>query len=1147
MMSVRARRCGVVGITLAVHLASGAIVLVGGNLLAQGSVAARDTRPESDVARANAMRANAILDRKVTLHMRGVSVRAAVDSAAQIAGARIYYETRVFDDCVTPVSIRADSTPLRLVLAQVLASTHLHVVPITNGGLSVQRTDNEASRGGIISGTVTAATSHRPIRGVTVTLDDSGATVRTDDKGHFVLNGVPAGEHRVVARAVGFTRATKRVTVTDDQTVTLDVVLDASTVNTLDQIVVTATGEQRYRELGHVVATINADSLVKNAPITSVAELLTARVPGLQVITSNGGMAGGEVALRLRGQTTTTLDPQPVVIVDGVRYKSTNAIVDASNGATAFEDLRPFGAEPRSPLNDLNVNDIEKVEVVKGPSASTLYGPDAANGVILITTKRGKAGKTQWHVYAHPRLSDISSQRTLRPSTGYWGWGHDPSTGQTVQYSCTLVSQFYGGCVLDSVGVAPSASTLPDVQVIAKTRPQWQYGADVGGGTDVLHYFVSGGYDSQTGSLTIPPLMAKALRQQLGTSTLSDAIRNPNVQQTLTVHSNVLATPNTKTAVGLAASYSQGLQRSMNANIYQQSGSLGYGGVFMPGCSQTDSTRYCVPPDYSSGVVFIRTSEQHIHRFDGNVNGTVHPFEWLNLNGTAGIDLDGTIDRAIQPRGSSDANDPGQIRDYRRDNTGRTVTFGGTALAHPGRFSFRSSVGTQYTYTHLDGLNSSGFNLAPGSSSISTATRLIVHQLWSEAVTLGSYGEEVLGMNDRLFLTGALRLDGATSFGDAYHARPYPKVGLSWIASEEPFMPKIPGVDELRFRYSFGAASRYPTSAMKLGAIGSNPVVINGQTYNIYDRSLLANPDLRPERSREAEYGSDATLFAGTTNVGLTWWRRRTTDQLQVLRDPQGVPSRWGNVGTVSASGVEATVDARLFETRMARGSLQFTYAYNTSKLLSLGSEIPVSNGGGDEYRVGYPLGSTFDNPIIGVADTVGGVADGIVLPNEIVLDSVTRFLGVFYPPHTFTLTPMVNVFGDRVRLSTMFDRQTGFIVQNAQDPGAFTKALLVKGYPLLEQARYLGYHGFYERGDFTRWREFTVSTDLPTRLMRLAFMSRGTINFSVRNLALWTHYDGSDPESTPGAGTRGHSSNTAGATGIPLARSWSISFDFTP
>jgi len=1093
----------------------------------------------------------ALFARPVTVVIKKLSLKQAIDAIASDAGIAVFYDSDLLGAETRRVTARFEKTPLRQAFDQLLTGTALTTIPVGAAKVAIVQASHihRADDGGI-SGVVTDAKGKRKLAGVVITLDDSVARARTDDAGEFHFAHVAAGTHRLTARLIGFNRQMKIVTVADDATASVSFAL-TTTVNTLDQVVVTATGEQRYRELGHVVATINADSLVKNAPITSVAELLTARVPGLQVITSNGGMAGGDVALRLRGQTTTTLDQSPVVIVDGVRYRSNNSVVDANGGfgATAYEDYRPFQAEQRSPLNDLNVNDIEKVEVVKGPSASTLYGPDAANGVILITTKRAKAGKTEWHVYAHPRLQDISGSRDIRPPTGYWGWGHDPNTGQTVQYSCTLVAQYaYNACIQDSVGIAPSAATLPGLQVISKTRPQWQYGADVGGGSESLRYFLSGGYDSQVGSLQVPPLAAKVLERELGTARLSDALREPNVQRTYSVHSNVSFNPNVRTSLVLSSIYTQSLQRSMDASIYRQLGSMGSGGVLPPGCSQSDSTRYCVSPDYTDGGAYLRTAEQHSQRLTGNVTGTYRPFEWLNLNSTIGLDLGGSIDRGLVPQGSTDPNFPGQVEDYRRDNTGRTATIGATALAHPGRFSFRSSVGSQYTYNHLDGLNAMGLYLAPGSSSIATATYQNIRQLWNETVTLGSYGEEEIGLNDRLFLTGSLRLDGSTSFGDSYHARPYPKVGLSWIASEEPFLPKIPGVDELRFRYSFGAASRYPTSAMRLGSIGSNPYHFpNGQIYNIYDRGMLANPDLRPERSREAEYGTDATLFGGSTNVGVTWWRRRTTDQLQQLRDPQGIPARWGNVGTVSASGVEATVDARLFETRMARGSLQFTYSYNTSKLLSLGSEVPVSNGGGDEYRVGYPLGSTFDNPIIGVADTVGGVADGIVFPNEIIRDSVTRFLGVFYPPHTFTLTPMVSLFGDRVRLSTMFDRQTGFIVQNAQDPSAFSKALLVKGYPLLQQARYLDYHGFYEPGDFTRWREFTVSTDLPVRFMHAVFMKRGTINLAVRNLALWTRYNGSDPESTPGAGGRGHSSNIVGATGIPLARSWSISFDFTP
>jgi len=136
--------------------------------------------------------------------------------------------------------------------------------------------------------------------------------------------------------------------------------------------------------------------------------------------------------------------------------------------------------------------------------------------------------------------------------------------------------------------------------------------------------------------------------------------------------------------------------------------------------------------------------------------------------------------------------------------------------------------------------------VAPGSTSITAAQQKGVEQQWAETASLGMYGEEVVGLNDRLFLTGSLRLDGSTTFGDSYTPRPFPKAGVSWIVSDEPFMQQLhlPGLDELRLRSSFGAASRYPTSMMKYGRIQNQYVFTNGQNFPGFDRALLANPTL---------------------------------------------------------------------------------------------------------------------------------------------------------------------------------------------------------------------------------------------------------------------------------------------------------------
>lgn len=1099
---------------------------------AQTTVAAHDNTPTLDTRAAEA-----VLERPVTVDLSHVALRRAVDAVATLANARVFYKSEIFTSYTTPVSIHAVHVPLRKVFADILAGTRLRVVPAANGALSIEEGDaRESAQQGGLTGTILDARTKRPISGASVWLDDSMHATRTDDRGVYHFASASVGTHRLLVRAVGFARQVRVVSVLDGQSKVIDFTLESS-VNTLDQVVVTATGAQRYRELGHVVTQLNADSLVRSAPITTMAQLLQSRVPGLQVMTGNGGVAGGDVALQIRGQSTLNLDPQPIIIIDGVRYRSDNAVLGTAQGfgASMVEDQRPTGAIQRSPLNDLNVNDIESVEVVKGPSASTLYGPDAAGGVIVITTKRGQTGTNKWSFYLHPNLATITHQAN-RPQVGYWGWGHVPSSGALYQGSCTLANEYYGQCIQDSITVAPTAEAIPDLAVIARQRPQWQSGAGVSGGVDRFHYYFSGGYDSQVGSLEIPPAMAKLLVARLGESALSDEVKTPNSQQTISVRSNVSVDVNKESSIQFTLGYTRALQRQINMNAIVGTEERG---PVQPGC--TDITT-CTS-DYEGA--FIQSTKLTGDRFTGGVDGTVHPLAWLTLQGTLGLDLDNTIDRMIDPKGGTASYDQGLIQDYRRDNTDRTGRLNATARSHQGRFSFQTTLGTDYHYTNLDGLNLTGQNLAPGSESITSASYFQTQQLWSEIVSLGTYGEEVLGVNDRLFLTGSLRYDGSTSFGDGYHPRPFPKLGLSWIASDEPFLKNIPGLDELRFRYSYGASSRYPTSQMKTGTIGSSQWTLASTSVVSYSRDLLANPLLRPERSRESEYGADATTLTGHMDIGLTWYHRRVADMIQITADPQGLPSQWSNVGTVVSHGWEATVTARLLETRTVQASLVLTGNFDTNKLVSLGTG--ATNNGCNYFcaQVGHPLGSIFDKPIIGVADTVGGGPDGIALDPEIVYGPY-QYLGVTTPSHTYTANPSVSFLSGRVRLSTLLDRSTGFLVPDPLLAYGLTTDALLAGTPLIRQARTLTAAHNYVSGDFTRWRELSLSTDLPERFVHLALLSRGTVSFYVRNLALWTRDRSGDPESLPGLGGAAIG-GVVSAPGITQPRSWSISFDFVP
>jgi len=329
---------------------------------------------------------------------------------------------------------------------------------------------------------------------------------------------------------------------------------------------------------------------------------------------------------------------------------------------------------------------------------------------------------------------------------------------------------------------------------------------------------------------------------------------------------------------------------------------------------------------------------------------------------------------------------------------------------------------------------------------------------------------------------------------------------------------------------------------MKLGSLSASSVTLYGQNQSVFVRSTLANPDLAPERTRESEFGIDATVVRNVV-VGLTWYSRRTLDQLQNLGNPTGLMPIWANTTSIAAHGFEATVTVPIVNTPAIHGDLLFAYSYGTDRLLGLGAVT------GTSYRVGYPIEAVFGKPILAVLDTIGGHADGIVFPQEVVRDTASRFLGVSIAPRTYTLTPTATLLGGHLRLSALFDRQSGLLVFNSYPMQCIYNGLclgaFLKTAPLREQAKYAqGYTllwDFYVPGDFTRWREANVTVDLPSRILHFVHFSHGEVSLQGRNLLLWTKYSGTDPES------RNLGPISPEANGIPQARTWAVRFDVTP
>lgn len=275
-----------------------------------------------------------------------------------------------------------------LAVAMVLTLPHparagLPLTPIARG--------HSPSFVGSVRGRVTERATGTPIAGAQVTVTGTILRAVTDDQGRYTITRVPAGQQTINVRGLGFSPQSMTVAVTENGEATADFGLTRMAAE-LGQVVITATGQQAKVELGHTVATIKADSLVAAAPITNVTDLLGGRVAGLMTF-SNSGVTGSAPRIRIRGFNSLSQPNQPLMIVDGVRIENTTG--GGSNGANTVQS---YGWSAGA-VASINPDEIESFEIVKGPSAATLYGTDAANGVIVINTKRGIAGRTRTTVH----------------------------------------------------------------------------------------------------------------------------------------------------------------------------------------------------------------------------------------------------------------------------------------------------------------------------------------------------------------------------------------------------------------------------------------------------------------------------------------------------------------------------------------------------------------------------------------------------------------------------------------------------------------------------------------------------------------------------------------------------------------------------
>src|SRR5437867_4205554 len=931
-----------------------------------------------------------------------------------------------------------------------------------------------AAQQGEVTGRVTDKTSGTAL--ATAQVSVVGTTIRalTGQDGRSRLVNVPAGPATLRVSYIGYATTTQEVSVPAGGSAQADFAIAQAAVG-LEAIVVTATGDQAVREQGTAAHTVDLRDRTSQAAVSNLSDALNSTVPGV-VVQGSGGTTGTGTRVRIRGSNSVSLSNDPVLIVDGIR-------VENSSNSTSIG----VGGQQPSRLNDLSPQDLEAVQVNSGPASSVLYGTDAANGAIVIRTRRGQPGATKWTMSAEGG--------TLNDYGNY----PDNYTGLTsLDSACALtrVVATLNPCVQVRVRrFNPIEQRSP-----FRTGHRVQYGISASGGSEQTTFYLAGHFNNEDGVYPV-----NWNKQVNLLANLFDHVRsNMDIQATALYTNGKLRLP----------------QNDNNVFGVLSSGFLG-------GSDSTVNNGYGF---LSPAQSFSIHTFQNIDHFTGSLQANYRPLTWLEAHAVIGTDFlsrydENTTFPGVIPasfnvnasQGNRNAN-PFQIYNW-TGNFYATASFALTPTLNS-----TTSGGLLYYHLRNHGVLAGGQRLTPATNPLSGGVIPSANEQTLETVTIGRFVEERLSYKNRLFVTGALRSDDNTSFGKRFGNILYPRLSMSWVASEEPFFPKPGWLGAFKLRAAYGSSGLHPGPTDALQFFNPTPVGINNTAVPGITIGSLGNAALKPERTNETEAGFDAEFRPLSARIAFTYFTKLSHDALIAVTLPPSCgcgTSIFRNLGSVSNKGVEISAAATVVHASNVTVDLNIGAWGTRSRVKTLGANIaPIIFGlGGATQRmqIGFAPGSYFQRPYT-FNDANN---DGIIATSEVTLAPSATFQGQPFPDHGGSVSTTITVF-QRVHLYGLVDGRFGNKLFNSTEqfrcglsncPGRNDPTA-----PLAEQAaavaNILGTQaGYMEDADFVKFRELSLTYDAPANWATRIGASSLSVTIAGRNLATWTKYKGLDPE----------------------------------
>ncbi len=955
-----------------------------------------------------------------------------------------------------------------------------------------------------VTGKVTSAEDGSPLPGVNVVLKGTSVGTVTDVTGNYRIN-VPSDGGTLIFSFIGLTTVETGVgarSVIDAQL--------AADITQLSEVVVTGYAPTLKREFSGSSASVSAKDIEK-LPVLSANQAIQGQASGV-FVTSNSGTPGGGISVRVRGQSSINASNEPLYVIDGVPVIAGNITQDG------------FGGQTENALAGLNPQDIQSIEVLKDASSTAIYGARAANGVVLITTKRGQAGKTKINVNVTQGVAEETNRIRMLTAEEHIAIRTEAFNNDFADGLITQTARDNGIAALNNAWDGSSTDWLDEV--FRKARLE-EYLVTASGGDEKTRYFISGGYRKEEGVI-------------LGSSV-----------ERITGRFNIDHNASDKLSFGTSIGISNFLNKRIgnDNNIYGILSAAILTPSTIPVYDDQGNFTDALPGFGTNAIqeaTIVRANNNTLKAV-GNLYVDYKIIEGLNFKTDFSYDFNTITEDFYAPASSAQGAPSNGYGNYNYRRVGTSIIE--PTLRYSKNINNTHSISAvigstfqnrQQFQNRSDGLNYGRESLTYVTSAaeiIDGSSFALQYRFYSPLFTRLNYAYK-----GKYLASASFRRDGSSRFGKNNRFGNFYAVSAGWNFSDESFLDGLTWLDLGKLRASYGVTGNDAFADFRYAGSWASA---NYQDDPALAPNNIANNDLKWEETSTLDIGLELAMFNNRVNINLGYFNRQTKDLLFQAPVPEttGFTSFWSNDGEIENKGFELDITTVNVNTSWG---LKWTTTANITKMenkvLRLPNKQPVQQGFASVYLEGQPLNSFYAYKFLGVDPATGNSIfedvnrDGVVNASDITIvgDHAPDYLGGFTNTITykgitldifFQFVTGVDIYNNTHQFGAQPGNGFGIdarILDRWQQPGDIThipKASNSAGLNGADNSR------FIDDGSYLRLKNIALAYDLPSSIVNKAKLRSARIFFNATNILTFTRYQGFDPE----VSTFGNTSTAAG------------------